>query len=243
MRVKLFLIALLIVAAVLFVVCGEKGVSEPELARGTLVRVTTEGGVHPDWSNDGAKILFRYSVGDDYTIYSISPDGGQPTAILNLTARNIRYPRWHPDTSTQIIAFLLRVNETDWAICKYDIGAAKLDTLYYTNREFTGLDFTRDGNYLAFLREPSSTSGIWLIPVDGGDPVQLVKPTPWYLVTDISCDQDADTISYLEFEKAKSAWNLFSISGCNSNLARPVAISKSEIDYLFWSNTAHFHHF
>lgn len=201
-------------------VCGDRSVSEPELARGKLVRLTVDGGTHPDWSDDGSLILYRYSVDDTQTIYSISPDGGQPTKILELTGEDLEYPRWHPDMSSQLIAFVLRPNRTDWSICTYDIGADKLDTLITAQTEYTGLDFTRDGNSLAFTKEPSSTSGIWLIPVSGGEAARIQKTPPWYFVNSISCDRSSDTISFLEFEKGTSAWNLFYISQTGGEAVR-----------------------
>jgi Tol biopolymer transport system component len=212
MKRLILLLLLPVVVAGSFMVCGEKGVHEPELARGTLVRVTTDGGQQPDWSDDGSLILYRYSVGDLQSVYSIPPEGGEPSKLLELTADDLDFPRWHPDMSTGLIAFILRMDEEEFGIFSYDTQNDELDTLLVSKKEFTGLDFTRDGNYLAYTREPSSTSGIWLLPLAGGDPIQLVKPTPWYLVSDLSCDRNSDTISYLEFEKAKSAWNLFYIN-------------------------------
>src|SRR6266702_1867243 len=132
----------------------------------------------PDWSPDGAKIVFTsHAVTDNQLnsitaeIYVINADGtGEPVRLTN-NAEEERAPAWSPD-GTHIV-FMCRRGGSDFEICvtKAD-GTEQVQLTDNTVLDATPT-WSPDGGQIVFHRPVAGRFQLWLMNADGTGQVQL----------------------------------------------------------------------
>jgi Tol biopolymer transport system component len=201
-------------ALLILVGCGgDEDPIEPEVLGGELRDMTVTAGAYPDWSGDGSLIL--YASGN--SLWTLEPAvDAVSVEYLKIDNSEFKFPRWHPDQAGGMVGFVLETedesSEVTYQIGLYTPGDDSPTIIYSSSKELTGLDFTNDGDYLAFIKDPSSSSGVWLLPVSGGEPQSISEDQTWDRVSGLSCDRANDTVSFLLWEKQNSAWNVYNIA-------------------------------
>jgi Tol biopolymer transport system component len=136
----------------------------------------------PHWSPDGSKIIFQSDRDEDFDIYAMNPDGGQPR---NLTANHSRdyVPDWWMPTSAPVpasqaspkIAFV-SVRDGNGEIYLMNPDGSNPQRLTH-NSTWDGMPaWSPDGTQIAYYSYLSERS--WVIKVmnaDGSDPRQLTE--------------------------------------------------------------------
>ncbi len=140
----------------------------PEIVNFNRFQVTSSGAFdddHPDWSPDGATLVFESSRSGNYNIWTVHPDG---TGLINLTGLtgglHALYPSWSPDGSK--IAYIVK-DTADGGWARYSLytmnanGASQTlrplppgtsqdpgDTFWESEIKFTAW---KDANHILFV--------------------------------------------------------------------------------------------
>ena len=134
-------------------------------------------------SPDGTSIVFtggkkdlKGKYGYNIMIMTMPVEGGVPNLITKNPIHEDRFPCWSPDGKH--IAFI-RYHEKSKGIFSIDIfvissagGEAKQITSENENVDWSSIKFTPDGSYIAYF---SNDNSIKMIPVQGGEPKEIVK--------------------------------------------------------------------
>jgi tricorn protease len=155
-------------------------------ARGNLFNVPVGDGVtrtltnrssahdrEPDWSPDGAQIVFVSDAGGEEELYLVPADGSEaPEALTSGNATRFYQPRFSPDGSH------IAVSDKDGIIyvVRAD-GRGGLERVArddgWRNRDYT---WSPDGNWLAFsLTEPSGLRALHVYDVEAGETRRLTQ--------------------------------------------------------------------
>jgi Tol biopolymer transport system component len=137
----------------------------------------------PSCSSDGKWVV--YTSVDDWTLWKVSVDGGEP---VRLTRGQSRAPSVSPDG--QWIAYLSREPQTG-GIHRYRIvlipfaGGPSVRTFDFPECDSHDLllRWTPDGEAVTYIIERGGVSNVWRQPIAGGQPVPL---------TDFESDQIFD---------------------------------------------------
>src|SRR5262249_31541318 len=126
---------------------------------------------HPQWSPDGNRIAFQASQDGNSDIYVISAEGGMPRRMTTEPSDE-RFPAWSRDRKW--IYFGSNRNG-QWNVWKMpsDGGVA---TCVTTNNGFEAFEST-DGKFLYYHKRQApglDQPGIWRIPIQGGEEVQVL---------------------------------------------------------------------
>jgi Tol biopolymer transport system component len=163
----------------------------------------------PAASPDGRRIAYA-SEEVDFDLVAIGGDGRTQRRML-ATARNEMDPVWSPagDQFAFVtdrmgsMAIWLRSRDGQWErpLVQSSDFEERTDTL-------GSLAFSPDGRTLAFYRRGSRQATLWLIPVSGGRPVQLVTDDPTFGYHDApTWSPDGEWIAY-----TRSSGPLFGLS-------------------------------
>ena len=142
-------------------------------------RLTSMPGIEtaPQWSPDGAKILFQATVGDRSDIYTINVDG---TGMTNLTAgipsdlTDPGTPAWSPNGSKVAFIAVRNLQHKVWTINVDGSGLTQVTT-------DAGFDitptFSPDGQQIAFTRYNAANASlgddIMIVSASGGTPARI----------------------------------------------------------------------
>jgi TolB protein len=137
----------------------------------------------PDWSSDGAKIVFTsHAVTDNPTnsvtaeIYSINSDGtGKPARLTNNTEEE-RAPAWSPDGKR--IVFSCRRAGSDFEICVMNADGTGQVQLTDNNVPDLTSSWSPDGKKIVFHRRVGERGQLqlFLVNADGTGELQLTFP-------------------------------------------------------------------
>jgi TolB protein len=146
----------------------------------------------PTWSPDGQWLANSSDRDGDMDIYLSTPDGGSVTQWTDDPGRD-EQPDWSPDGEWIVFQRLTEDINRDGALDEYDA----FGNLWIGRRdgsEFRQLTFDHygahptwspDGEWIVFTHyvdsdedgqmDPEDASDLWVIPVDGGQPVALTS--------------------------------------------------------------------
>jgi Tol biopolymer transport system component/tRNA A-37 threonylcarbamoyl transferase component Bud32 len=142
-----------------------------EVARGTLTRLTFEGGYRPIWSPAGEWVIFASNREGTLDIFSKAADGSSHAE--QLTAGELRIPTSvTPDGKTVVF-------RQSTATTGMDIGMVRLEgdrnpemLLQTPFDEHTGM-LSPDGSWLAYVSDESGREEIYVRPFPRGGKVQI----------------------------------------------------------------------
>jgi len=147
------------------------------LPQPSVVPVTTYPGsqTEPSFSPDGKQVAFSWDgeKGDKFSIY-VKLLGETNALRLTTSPTGDYYPAWSPDGKR--IAFLRQGS---------DGGIYTVSPLGGAERKLTGLatsdsqmSWSPDGKWLAMASNTQEDRGIFLLPVEGGEPRRISNPKP-----------------------------------------------------------------
>jgi Tol biopolymer transport system component len=147
------------------------------LPQPSVVQVTTYPGsqTEPSFSPDGKQVAFSWDgeKGDKFSIY-VKLLGETNALRLTTSPTGDYYPAWAPDGKR--IAFLRQGS---------DGGIYTVSPLGGAERKLTGLatsdsqmSWSPDGKWLAIASNTQEDRGIFLLPVEGGEPRRISNPKP-----------------------------------------------------------------
>lgn len=154
------------------------------VAGGDPMPVTVGARLSPDngglaWSPDGRLIAFVSQTGDERAVWTIPVDGGAPRRVTFAPGR-VGLPSWSPDGR-----YLAYTSDPAGNADLFVVPAARGEARQLTDwpSQEWGAAWSPDGRQLAFASdrlppsppqiESGMRSGIWVIPVEGGDAAWL----------------------------------------------------------------------
>ncbi len=170
------------------------------------------GGIHisPDGKNivfTGAKKDLKGKHGYNIMIMTMPVEGGGPNLITKNPIHEDRFPCWSPDGKH--IAFI-RYHEKSKGIFSIDIfvisatgGEARQVTSENENVDWSSIKFSPDGSHIAYFSKDSS---IKMIPLQGGEPKEIVKVKSLNLHNEIIMLKDGKHMVYT------SDWKIWMVS-------------------------------
>ena len=151
----------------------ERGASDlwlGDIDRGVFQRLTSEGGtVDPVWAPDGSVIYFAWTRNGAAHVYRMPVDGSSPPAIVSSS------PGLTPSFVTSdgtVFASLLQRGSADIVRIAPD-GTAR--PWLATPASESAATVSPDGRHVAYLSTRSGRPEIYVRPIDGGTPEQLVS--------------------------------------------------------------------
>jgi Tol biopolymer transport system component len=122
----------------------------------------------PRWSPDDQQIAFDFRSEGKWSIYAVSADGGLPRSIATSDFDN-NMPSWSGDGRW---IYFASTRTGDYQVWKAPAQGGKA---VQVTRQGGGPAFeSPDGKYVYYAKSfPAQAPGIWRVPVDGGDEVQI----------------------------------------------------------------------
>ena len=138
-----------------------------------LMRLTDRPGheVAVAWSPDGTRLTFETSRDDNWEIYVMDADGGNPVNLTQNPAHD-RRPDWSPD-GTKIVFYSDR--EGDWEIYVMDADGGNPVNLTISTEYDSRPAWSPDGTKIAFQTDRDDNWEIYVMDADGGNPVNLTN--------------------------------------------------------------------
>jgi Tol biopolymer transport system component len=125
----------------------------------------------PNWSPDGNTIVFTYM----YDLWSISPDGGEPTQITSMTGAELS-PNWYPAAGSNKLVFINSTSDGNYTIYTLVPGEEPQVVESFTE-QINSTSWSSDGNNIIFFI--SGEKVMYTIPADGGEVIQIVNNAGW----------------------------------------------------------------
>lgn len=134
----------------------------------------------PDWSPDGTQIAFHTSLWDFlYEIAVLDLNTGQVRRLTNNNDTNT-FPTWSPDGAS--IAYNA-ISSVDTSTNIYIMSASGENRRQLTNTQDRSAfpDWSPDGSRIIYQRGQPDVSAIYVIDVDGGEPVAVTSGSSDFL--------------------------------------------------------------
>lgn len=133
-------------------------------------------GQEPDWSPDGAQVVYRGcdNSGDTCGLWLVDAAGGE-SQLLTDNGGDAR-PRWSPDGA--FVVFMSDRRDGNWELYRVDIGQSVADspvTRLTNDPANDGLPaMSPDGAQIAFVSNRGDGWALWVVSTQGGEAEQLI---------------------------------------------------------------------
>jgi Tol biopolymer transport system component len=134
----------------------------------------------PDISPDGSKIVYVSNEGaDNFAVWAMRTDGSGQHKLFGPAGFDFFQPRWSPDGSKLVVT---RCDSSVGFLTNCDIVIVKPDgsglrTVVDGGRWNGNASFSPDGKWIAFDSDRGGfLSAVWVLRLNGGQPVRLTKP-------------------------------------------------------------------
>jgi Tol biopolymer transport system component len=177
-------------------------------ADGTNQRRLTNNQSHnafPSWSPDGAKIVYQSDLDGKDQIYVINVDGTNPTRLTNDAQDDFR-PEWSPD-GKQIAFTSTSDGNNDTQIYIMNADGTNPTRLTQGKGENWFPVWSPDSHHLLYLHMEGNNHDIYLIGLNGGDPLDLTNFPPGWFADCFSWSPDGNRIVYSAVGPSDNAGN------------------------------------
>jgi Tol biopolymer transport system component len=134
----------------------------------------------PDISPDGTTIAYVSNEGaDNFSVWTMNIDGSGQHKLFGRGGFDFLQPRWSPDGTKLVVT---RCDSSVGLLTNCDIVLTKRDgtrlrTLVSGGRFSGDATFSPDGKWIAFDSDRAGfVSTVWVLHLDGGQPIRLTKP-------------------------------------------------------------------
>jgi TolB protein len=127
------------------------------------------------WSPDGSKIAYISNPSGDCEIYIMDAiPGAQPHQLTHLGIPNLSNCAWSPDGTQIAYMALVSMDPVVWKIYIVpSTGGPARALIGADSGSSTSPAWSPDGSRIAFSSKRSANSEIYVVPAEGGEPVQL----------------------------------------------------------------------
>jgi serine/threonine protein kinase len=148
-------------------VSGEPNIWLMDTARGTLDRLTTEGGVGPVWSPDGRRIAFESGKKGILNIFAREVGSAGPDELLLESSEAKNVDDWSPDGKYVLFSSQSPTTARDlWALPV--LGADhKPFAVVQTPAEESHGAFSPDGKWIAYVSDATGRAEVYVQPFPG----------------------------------------------------------------------------
>jgi Tol biopolymer transport system component len=140
----------------------------------THIRGSSDLSFMPDWSPNGARIVFMSSVTGHVQLYLVRADGSNLHRVFADRGRDDLFPTWSPDG--HLIVFSRVSNATGAGLWSVRPDGSHLERITDASTDHVGATFTPDGSSIVFDRSGDGIiAAIWRMDADGSN---LQRLTP-----------------------------------------------------------------
>ena len=118
---------------------------------------------------------------------------------------------------------------------KADLQSFTIEKLY-TTRSIGGSSWSPDGKQVVFVSNISGRQNLWLVPAEGGWPVQLTISDQRQ--AEPAWSPDGRSIAFVSDNDGNELWNIFLVSPQNGDVVNLTASSATRIWHLHGRPTA-----
>jgi serine/threonine protein kinase len=158
--------------------------------------------MNPQYSPDGARVVFGSDRSGDLEIWVSDRDGGNPIQLTRLQASLTGSPRWSPDGQTIVFDSNLE-GRTDVYLVSASGGQPR--RLTHGPAICRVPSFSRDGRWIYFNSNRGNGDQIWKIPSKGGNGIQVTRNTGYVAFE----STDGQWLFYTQFPRdASPIWKM-----------------------------------
>ena len=172
----------------------------------SIVPVTTYPGsqVDPNFSPDGKQIAFSWDgeKGDKFSIY-VKLLGETNALRLTTSPTGDDYPAWAPDGKR--IAFR-RMGSDGGIYTVSPLGGAERKLTGLATNDYSQMSWSPDGKWLAMASNTQEDRGIFLLPVEGGEPRRISNPKPTGYDLSPAFAPDGHRLAYVGYTALNSCY-------------------------------------
>jgi serine/threonine-protein kinase len=145
-----------------------------DLRRGTLTRLTFDGGMFPVWTPDGKKVTFESNKEGPTNLFWRSADGSGAEERLTTSDNPQHQGQWSPNGET--LAFTEAALATGWDIWTLSLkDGRKVQAFLQTPFNETNPAFSPDGRWVAYQSDESGRDEVYVQPFPGPGSKELVS--------------------------------------------------------------------
>jgi len=133
---------------------------------------STGGDIAPQYSSDGARIVFISSRSGTYEVWVCNSDGSAAIQLTHLGATITGSPRWSPD-GEKIVFDSNREGHFD--VYETDATGGRLRRLTSGPDDAAVASWSRDGHWVYFVSNRTGRWEIWKMAAEGGDATQVTN--------------------------------------------------------------------